>query len=296
MSRVLVVYYSQSGQTARAVEGLVSAIAEPTSVDVVNLRECVAGAVNYPLPWSFFRFVRAQPEAFFPQAERSSATDIDFQRYQVVVIAYPVWFMSPAMPVSSWLLSLPPGSLEGVKVVTLSTCRNMWYTAQAWVRATVEAHGGRVVSHLTLEDRSQSLATLVTTPWFFLTSRRSFGSVFLRKLFPQFGIRDSQYEQFVKWLRQAARNGVEQVPSRFTFAPGRVLSEVVGIRISRSLYLFWPLAQRWGSVAEKCYLLIVALITVPLIVLLMPPALLVGRLPPLRGPLMRLQKNVVSVS
>jgi hypothetical protein len=290
MPRLLVACYSQSGQTARAAKAYVSAFvaANPdTRVDEINLGQVMPSAARYPLPWSFFRFVRAQPESFFARAEPALGPAPDFKAYDAVVIAYPVWFLSPAAPVTSWLLGLPPGSLADRPVVTLSTCRKMWYRAQAVMRSLVEAKGGRVVSHVSLQDPGGQFTSLLATPYFFLTSRRR------SRLLPEFGIRDAQYAELTRRLSEPG-GGLGRLANHYRFSPGVVLAEVVGVRISRSLYLFWGLAQRAGGVGEKAYLLGVALVTVVAIALLLPLTLLLGRLPPLRGKLCRLERNVVS--
>ncbi len=104
VKRILVVRYSQSGQTARALETLLVAIAAAhpsTHVEQIDLQAASDMARRYPLPWSVMRFIRAPADVFFPVPAAEPGQALDAARYEVVVIAYPVWFLSPAAPVSS---------------------------------------------------------------------------------------------------------------------------------------------------------------------------------------------------
>lgn len=295
MKRVLAISYSQSGQSARALDTFLEgfAPAEELEIERVDLGSEPAVQEHYKMPWNFFDFLRAQPEAFKPKMAIEACSRVHVGAFDTLVISYPVWFLSPATPVSAFLVGLPGGSLQDKEVITISTCRNMWLEAQLMIRALVERLGGRVVAHITLEDTAPTYATLVTTPRFFLSGKKGFSSKVMQRLFPPFGVAESEYLALKDWAGQFK---VDQAApkSRFRFKTSLALAEVVGRRISLGIYRAWPLVRGRSSFLQGIYLALAGACTFALIMLLMPPTVLVGKLPPLRRALERLPGRLVS--
>jgi hypothetical protein len=238
-------------------------------------------------------FLEAQPLAFAPPAQ-SPAAHIDLRAFRWIVLAYPVWYLSPAVPMASWLLSLPEGALAGTKVITLATCRNMWFRAQLEMRRMVEARSGEVAAHLCLEDSSPPFASLVTTPLFFLTGRKTFRSRRLRHCFGRFGIKRPEFKRFTAWLETHKTRGLDELPSCYQFSPQLALAEIVGRRISQTIVRPFRFFRRRNRVLRVAYIALAALVTVVLIITLLPVAMLLGKLPPLRRKLEGLTGEVVS--
>jgi hypothetical protein len=254
---------------------------------------------KYKFPWTLVDFLLAQPESFEGRMDLAASSQQmpDVAAFDRIIIAYPVWFLSPAVPISAWLSSLPDGSLAGKDVVSICTCRNMWFEAQRHVRRLVEKKGGRIVAHATLEDLAPTAATLVTTPRFFLTGSRSFSEsspAWVQRKFPPFGVTESEYDALRVWSRTALA-----APASVALCRPRaplVLAELVGRRISRLYCAAWPLVKRAPRWVPTLYMLLVAVLTMVSIVVLMPPAAVLGKLPPLRGMLQRLANRVTSAA
>ncbi|MFV3384781.1 hypothetical protein ACNFCJ_04890 [Pseudomonas sp. NY15364] len=110
------------------------------------LRECdgievdfltLQPAQPFPFPWPFLGFFRIFPETVLmkPQPLLPLAVDAD-KRYDLVILAYQVWFLSPSLPCTSFLASPEAARLlKDTPVVTLIGCRNMWLMAQEKVKA-----------------------------------------------------------------------------------------------------------------------------------------------------------------
>ncbi len=104
MKRVLVVYYSQTGQLRRLAESVCAPLAASADITVdwceLKPRE------PYPFPWPFMRFFDQFPETVHldPPALQPLAVPAD-ARYDLVILAYTVWFLSPAPPVNAFLQS-----------------------------------------------------------------------------------------------------------------------------------------------------------------------------------------------
>lgn len=169
MKRVLVVYYSQSGQLERAAR----ACAEPLkaaghAVDFLRLEP----VRPYPFPWPFWQFLDAFPESVALAPPPLKPWQVQ-PRYDLVLLCYTAWFLSPALPVTAFLKSdAGRALLRGTPVVTLSACRNMWVLAQEEVKKMLRDAGARLSDHVALVDPSPSLATFITTPRWMLTGRR----------------------------------------------------------------------------------------------------------------------------
>ena len=99
MTRILVLYYSQTGQLTRAVQSMLSPLAGRADVQIVwqNLEPLEA----FPFPWGFFRFFDTFPECVHLDAPpiRPVAFTPD-ARFDLVVLAYQVWFLSPSLPIT----------------------------------------------------------------------------------------------------------------------------------------------------------------------------------------------------
>lgn len=171
LKNVLVVSYSQTGQLADIVREVVAPLrAAGHDVHV----ETLVPETPYPWPWPFVDFIDAFPECFQldppPNRPLSPACD---RSYDLVIVAYQVWYLAPSLPVTAFLQSADARRLlDGKPVVTLVACRNMWLNAQATMRRLVAAAGGQLRDHLAFIDQGPALATFITTPRWVLTGRR----------------------------------------------------------------------------------------------------------------------------
>ncbi len=172
MKRVLVVHFSQTGQLARVARGLVSPLAEAGDVELVE--EPLRPTRPYPFPWSFWSFLDAMPETVLldPPALEPLAVRAD-ECFDLVVLAYQVWYLAPSGPMTAFLKSEPGRRLlRGRPVVTVIACRNMWLVAQETVKRLIREAGGRLRDNVVFIDGGGTLATFVTTPRWLLTGRR----------------------------------------------------------------------------------------------------------------------------
>lgn len=187
MKRVLVVYYSQTGQLQR----LAASICAPLAGAGVDLEWCqLRPQQAYPFPWPFWRFFDQFPETVHLDAPPLQPLDVGGdRRYDLIVLAYTVWFLSPAPPVAAFVQSSQGrGLLRDTPVVTVIACRNMWMLAQQRMRELLAAAGARFVDHIALTDQGPSFATFVTTPRWMLSGRReAFWGVF-----PRAGLSEAQ--------------------------------------------------------------------------------------------------------
>jgi hypothetical protein len=141
----------------------------------VHIREEVLKPVSaYPFPWPLFDFLDAFPESvrLDPPAIEPLTVDAD-ERFDLIVLAYQVWYLSPSPPITAFLTSAAGRKLlSGRPVVTVVSCRNMWLMAQETVKRLLHEAGAHLCDNLAFVDRANVLATLITTPRWLLTGRR----------------------------------------------------------------------------------------------------------------------------
>lgn len=171
MKRVLVVYYSQTGQLRRVAQSVCAPLEQASDIE---LDWCALEPEQpYPFPWPFFAFFDQFPEAVHldPPQLRPLTVPTD-RRYDLVILAYTVWFLSPAPPVTAFLKSAQGRALlRDTPVVTLIACRNMWHMAQEEVKRLLADAGARLSDNVVLTDGGSSFATFITTPRWMLTGK-----------------------------------------------------------------------------------------------------------------------------
>ena len=172
MKRVLLVHFSQTGQLARVARRLTSPLAAAGDVELVE--EVLRPRRPYPFPWPAWRFLDAMPETVLlePPALEPLTAGAD-ERFDLVVLAYQVWYLAPSGPMTAFLKSEQGRRLlRGRPVVTVIACRNMWLVAQETVKHLIQEAGGRLRDNVAFVDGGGTLATFVTTPRWVLTGRR----------------------------------------------------------------------------------------------------------------------------
>jgi len=185
--RVLVLWYSQTGQLRRAAEALTGTMRDAGLQ--VDFQELIPRR-PYPFPWSMRDFLSVFPATVQGRGCDLEPTTLSVEDYDLVVIAYTVWFLSPSLPTQG-LFNAPPGEmLAGKPVVTLIACRNMWITAEEKMRRLIAAAGGRHVGTVAVVDDGPAWASFVTTPRWLLTGK---SGPFL--FFPRAGISDATMEK-----------------------------------------------------------------------------------------------------
>ncbi len=169
--KVLVVYYSQTGQLTSIVHSLCRTLA----ADHIDISyEALRPMKAYPFPWPLWKFLDVFPECVYLDAPPLQPLQVDPSTdFDLIIIAYTVWFLSPSLPISAFLQSdAGRRLLRGKPVITLSASRNMWLTAQTKVVNLLTAAQARLLDNIALVDSAPSLVTFITTPRWLLTGKR----------------------------------------------------------------------------------------------------------------------------
>lgn len=298
MKNVLVITYSQSGQLAE----IARRIAEPLSLGGHRVHiETLTPEIAFPWPWPIFDFIDAFPECVQLDAPPLRPLQIpEGVDWDLVIITYQVWYLSPALPVTAFLKS--PGAvqlLKGKPVVSVVACRNMWLSAQQTLQGLILAAGGRLCDHVAFTDPGHPLATFITTPHWVLTGKRD---RFLG--LPPAGVAPSEIDgaaRFGKALAKALDDNLEVSGQPMltglravTVVPRLALSERAGFRAFKIWSKLIRACGRRGQWRRRPMLLVFAIYLVTLIITVVPLSLLVQWLlsPILKGRLARLKAEL----
>lgn len=197
MKKVLVVHYSQTGQLTDIVESILGPLADASRVEITRL--ALKPKPAYPFPWSTQRFCDVFPEAVEGVPCALEPLDVDPEiRFDLIVLAYTVWYLSPSLPVQAFLRSPEAARLfPGTPVVTVIGCRNMWLLAQEHVKQRLYELDARHVGNIVLGDRAGNLVGVATIANWMLTGRKER----LLGIFPKPGV-DAED------IRRASRFGI----------------------------------------------------------------------------------------
>ncbi|MDP2644726.1 MAG: hypothetical protein Q8P24_07285 [Desulfobacterales bacterium] len=191
MKKILVVYYSQSGQLTEIVQSVLAPLKKNENISVVF--EEIRPQKHYPFPWSRHQFCDVFPEAFQETPCKLEPFGFNSEdEFDLIILAYTVWYLSPSIPVSAFLQS--PEAQKVIRhrpVITLIGCRNMWLLAQEKVKRRIGAIGGEIKGNIVLMDRAMNLIGIVTIAAWMLTGKKD---RFLR-IFPRPGISDRDIQE-----------------------------------------------------------------------------------------------------
>jgi len=275
--RVLVLHYSQSGQSARAAASFVSTL-DPARFDV--RMEPVRAKTGYPFPWTFWGFFGVLPDCVLGRAPEIEPPGFSpDEKFDLVILVYQVWFLAPSLPIQGFLASPWARVLRDTRVITLVVCRNMWHTASETMKARLAALGALHIDNVVLTDPSPPIASFVTTPRWMFTGKQDRFMGFppagvpeeeIRRL-SRFGTAISQSESALEGrdARPILRGlGAVEVEPRF------VLPELIGRLSFRPWARAIDAAGRAGALARRAAILLFFLYLVFAILVLVPLAAL----------------------
>ncbi|PLZ07629.1 hypothetical protein [Fischerella thermalis] len=274
MKRVLVVYYSQSGDVTRAVESFTKFL---QTAEIELTWECIKPKDNYPFPWSLYKFfdvfpecVNGEPPEIYPPKFGND------EKFDLIILAYQVWFLAPSLPIQGFLKSKYAKVLENTKVITLVVCRNMWHSASETMKKMIAEVGGIHIDNVVLTHQGPPLATFITTPRLLLTGKKN---RFLGVL-PAAGVRDEDIYALSRFGKRIANNlaalsdssrqpmlqglGAVEVNQRY------VIPEFIGRLVYRpwaKIARFFGKQGSWSRIPIVCIFAVQLIFAIPIVLI-----------------------------
>ena len=276
---ILVVSYSQTGQLTRLVESFL----QPLQADnLIIEHHQLEPETPYTFPWKFIPFFNQFPESVHLQPAPIKPVQLQSEKYDLVVIAYTVWFLSPAQSITAFLQSEQAKVLNDTPVITLIGCRNMWLMAQEKMKKMIASVGGNLIGNVVKVDQSNSWASFITTPAWMFTGKKRYFSVL-----PSAGISGAEIQDMQRFgekllqaftKKQSLDKTLFQNMGAVKIDEKLMMSEKVG---HRSFYLWGKLLLKCGQISPRfrhAMLYVYVLFLITLILTVMPISAMIKRL------------------
>jgi hypothetical protein len=101
-------------------------------------------------------------------------------RFDLVLLHYQVWYLTPSIPINSFLKS-PEAKiiLKNTPVITINGSRNMWIMAQEKVKVLLKQNQALLKGNIALVDRVGNLISVVTiVHWLFSGVKEKYLGIF----------------------------------------------------------------------------------------------------------------------
>ncbi len=205
MKKILVLYYSQSGQLVEIVNSFMKPLKESGDYEIHWTP--LLPLKPYPFPWPLYRFFDVLPESVLMEPPEMEMFSFDPDtKYDLIVLAYTVWFLSPSLPVTGFLKSPEAHVFKDTPVITIVNCRDKWLMAQERVKERVANSGGKLIDNVAFVHQGNPFSVLVTTlRWLWFGKKAGFW-----KIFPPAGVSETEIgkaDRFGKAIISAFKSG-----------------------------------------------------------------------------------------
>ncbi len=170
--KVLVIYYTQSGQLLEIIKSVTSFLKNNPDVEITY--EELRPKPPFPFPWTSDEFFQPFPESVKGIPCKLEPLKVPGQAdYDLVIIAWQPWYLSPSIPLHAFF-QLPAAKdlLSDKPVITITGSRNMWVMAQVVIRNYIKECGGRLVGNIALYDRAPNLLSVISIMRWMFTGKR----------------------------------------------------------------------------------------------------------------------------
>lgn len=158
--KVLAIYYSQSGQLGEIIDNFTAPLIDAgISVEKIRVK-----LVNEPtFPWTADTFFSVMPDCQLDIPAALEPFELKETKYDLVVLGYQAWFLSPSIPFNS-LLQNPElrAVLKDTPVITATGARNMWLNAFVRVKKLLRTAEAKLVGNIALVDTHPNPVSFIT--------------------------------------------------------------------------------------------------------------------------------------
>ncbi|MCF6184574.1 MAG: dialkylresorcinol condensing enzyme, partial [Bacteroidales bacterium] len=184
MKKILVIYYSQSGQVKDIIKSVLSDAENDKNIRIDYLK--IEPEEEYPFPWKpSSKFYDVFPESVKSVDCRLKALIVNnSEQYDLIILGLQVWYLSPSIPISSFLKSEEAKNiLHNKPVITIYGTRNMWVSANKTVKYLIKNTGGYLVGNIVFSDKHHNLISVITIVRWLINGKKE-----ASKIFPNAGV------------------------------------------------------------------------------------------------------------
>jgi len=160
MKNILVVTYSQTGQTNDIANSILSGIDQNVHIDKI----CIKPLEDYKFPWTGFDFFNAMPETVLEEKLELKPINQELKSsYDLILLGWQPWYLSVNRPILSFMYSdLGKSLFKNTPVITFLGCRNMWVSANEKMKHHLQKLGAKHVGQMAMVNQSSNLISLIT--------------------------------------------------------------------------------------------------------------------------------------
>ena len=162
--KVLVTYYSQTGQLEEIMHNVARELERYDEDFAVTYYE-IKLKEDFPFPWPTEVFYDTFPESYLqiPREIERPSDEILNGNFDLVLFGYQVWYLTPSIPVISFLKSeFAEQILANKPMITISGSRNMWMLSQEKLKVHLKRLNAKLVGNIALVDRHNNYTSVIT--------------------------------------------------------------------------------------------------------------------------------------
>jgi len=193
---ILVLYYTQTGQLEDIVKNITRPFEDKKDEYHVTYYN-IQMKEDFPFPWPNDVFFNTFPESYLqiPSEILPPSDEVLNTKYDLIIFGYQVWYLTPSIPIISFLKSgYAEKLLKDTPVVTISGTRNMWMFSQEKLKVYLKDMKARLVGNIALVDRHDNYTSVLTViRWMIGGQKEKSG------LLPAAGVSDEEINGSVKY-------------------------------------------------------------------------------------------------
>lgn len=156
--KTVLFYYSQSGQALSVAKNICESMEDVVFKQIIPEQD-------YPFPWTKDEFFDIFPETRLgiPPSGIKPLDLSDVKDVNLVIIVGQSWFLSPSLPLQSFLADEHVREyLQGKNVVFVNVCRNMWLMTGRKIKSDINEIGAHLIGHIVLQDKHANLVSALS--------------------------------------------------------------------------------------------------------------------------------------
>jgi flavodoxin len=193
---ILVIYYTQTGQLEDIVKNMARPFEEKKDdyhVTYYNIKM----KKDFPFPWPSDVFFNTFPESYLqiPSEILPPSDEVLNKKYDLIIFGYQVWYLTPSIPIISFLKSgYPEQILKDTPVVTISGTRNMWMFSQEKLKVYLKDMKAKLIGNIALVDRHDNYTSVLTVIRWMIGGQKEKSGIL-----PAAGVSDEEINGSVKY-------------------------------------------------------------------------------------------------
>ncbi len=196
MKNILVLYYSQSGQLGEILTNLIQPLRKCGNCKVTSHQ--IQPENEYKFPWNKKDFLQVFPESYLqvPKPNKPLPESVKNVKYDLVILGYTVWYLSPSIPINSFLKSEDAKIvLKNTPVITVNGSRNMWILTQEKVKKLLKDSESKLVGNIAFVDRNWNHISVITIVHWLMKGKKTR----YLGIFPKPGVSDKDINEADKF-------------------------------------------------------------------------------------------------